>query len=93
LKPTLERAKAIAAAKLAQKRAEEENMRNTAQYPVTADEVLGVLEKIPQDNPPGTARSAMKIGGINDMIRRNIIEHFNKPEHMNALLHQIGSPE
>lgn len=65
-------------------------MRNTAQYPVTSAEVLEVLEKIPQVNPPGTEPRAMMIGGLNDMIRRQIIEHFRKPANMDALLGELA---
>jgi hypothetical protein len=61
-------------------------MRWLKEYPITADEVMGVLEKIPEDNPPGTAPSAMRIGGTSDMIRRGLIEFMKKPENMDALL-------
>lgn len=64
-------------------------MRNITQYPVTAAEVLEVLEKIPQVNPPGTPGGAMRIGGLNDMIRRQIIEHLSKPDNMTALLREL----
>ncbi len=64
-------------------------MRNITQYPITADEIMEVLEKIPEDNPPGTPGSAMMIGGVNDMIRHYIIEHFENPENMAALLEEL----
>lgn len=65
-------------------------MRNTTQYPITADEVMEVLEKIPQVNPPGTAPSAIRIGSLNDRIRRQIIDHFKDTEHMDALLKEMA---
>lgn len=61
-------------------------MRNLAQYPVTVGEIVDVLESIPQVNPPGTPPSQLRIGGINDLIRRGIIEHFKDGENMASLL-------
>ncbi len=65
-------------------------MRWLKKYPITAEEVMEVLEKIPQVNPPGTAPSAMMIGGLNDTIRRGIIEHFKDPENMTTILSQLA---
>ncbi|BCO56044.1 hypothetical protein MINTM005_12880 [Mycobacterium intracellulare] len=65
-------------------------MRNLSQYPITAEEVMEVVKKIPEVNPPGTPGSAMRIGGLGDMIRRGIIEHFENPEHMSAVLAKLA---
>ena len=61
-------------------------MRNISQYPITADEVLRVLNKIPEVNPEGTPPSRLMIGGINDMIRRGIIAFLSQDDHMAELL-------
>lgn len=61
-------------------------MRWLAKYPITAEEVMASLESIPQVNPPGTPPGEMKIGGIEDHVRRQIIEYFKNPANMDALL-------
>lgn len=61
-------------------------MRNTAQYPITADEIVAVLNKIPEVNPPGIDGSAMMIGGVDDMIRQGIIAYLTQPDNMARLL-------
>jgi hypothetical protein len=61
-------------------------MRNVAEYPVTADEVMRLLESIPQVNPPGTPPEELRIGGIDDMVRRHIIDYFRQQPNMDALL-------
>lgn len=63
-------------------------MRNLREYPVTEQEVLEVLAKIPQDNPPGATQ--IMVGGLNDMIRYEIIQFFLQPENMTKLLERMA---
>jgi hypothetical protein len=62
-------------------------MRNIREYPITREEVLEVLEKIPMDNPPGTPPMEMMIGGLNDSIRDHVITIVkHDPEIMSKIL-------
>ena len=61
-------------------------MRWLSKYPITAHEVREILESIPQVNPPGTPPAELRIGGINDLIRRLLLAYFEDEEHMALLL-------
>lgn len=64
-------------------------MRWLKQYPITAEEVMASLESIPEVNPPGTPPHERRIGGIDDLVRRKIIEYFQQPGNMNTLLEDM----
>jgi hypothetical protein len=62
-------------------------MRNLVEYPVTAEEVLEVIQKLPMDNPPGTTQ--FEIGGLNDMIRHYLIKFVSQPENMDKIVQRM----
>jgi hypothetical protein len=64
-------------------------MRWLLKYPITAEEVMTTLEKIPEDNPPGTPSDQIRVGGINDFIRQRIIKHFENQENMQKILEDM----
>ena len=61
-------------------------MRWLARYPITADEVLATLQRIPLINPPGTPIEQIRLGNVEDMVRKGIIDFFAEPQNMAALL-------
>lgn len=63
-------------------------MRHLVKYPVTTEEVMAVLETMHQDNPPGTPPEAIRIGGINDLIRQQVIAFAR--DHMDDLLKEMA---
>ncbi len=56
-------------------------MRFLLKYPITEDEVLAVVNTIPNDE--------QNIGGVEGHIRQGLIEFFNVPENINEFLEHL----
>lgn len=65
-------------------------MRNLIAYPITETEVLETIAAIPEENPPGTPPCQLRIGGLNDLIRRGIIDVCSCETVMKMILEKVN---
>jgi hypothetical protein len=61
-------------------------MRYLVQHPITPEEILELLEHLPEDNPKGTPPEKIICGGVNDLIRSKIIAFFHDKSNMEKLI-------